>query len=73
MRTIAVRRVQPERKEHTAAAKETVRAGSEEIQIHIGRIEVIAAAPAGPRAAVPPASGSTSLEDYLKHRSGRAG
>ncbi len=72
MRTIAIRSVRPEREEH-GAAKETVRAASEEIQIHIGRIEVIAAATPAPRATAPPASRSTSLEEYLKHRSGRAG
>jgi hypothetical protein len=46
---------------------------SEDVQLHIGRIEVIAVAPPG--AAAPPTSRSrsTSLDDYLRRRKGEAG
>jgi hypothetical protein len=46
---------------------------SEEIQIHIGRIEVIAVPPPGTAAPAPSRSRATSLEDYLRRRNGRAG
>jgi hypothetical protein len=45
----------------------------DEIQIHIGRIEVIAAPPPAPRAAPAPARKSMSLDDYLSRRDGRVG
>ncbi len=46
---------------------------SEEIQIHIGRIEVIAVPPPGTAAPAASRSRATSLDDYLKRRNGRAG
>ena len=46
---------------------------SEEIQIHIGRIEVIAVPPPGTVAPATSRSRATSLDDYLKRRNGRAG
>jgi len=55
------------------AAKAPARNTSEDIQIHIGRIEVIAVPQAAPRVVAEPTSKSTSLGDYLKHRNGRAG
>jgi len=42
-----------------------------EIQVHIGRIEVIAAAPQTPRATAPRPNRATSLADYLAGRNGR--
>jgi len=42
-----------------------------EIQVHIGRIEVIAAAPQPPRAPSPRPNRATSLADYLAGRNGR--
>jgi hypothetical protein len=53
--------------------KATQASTSEEVQIHIGRIEVIAVPPPG--AAAPPTSRSrsTSLDDYLRRRKGGAG
>jgi hypothetical protein len=42
-----------------------------DIQIHIGRIEVIAAAPQPPRVPSPRANRATSLADYLAGRNGR--
>jgi hypothetical protein len=45
--------------------------GGEDIQIHIGRIEVIAVPPA-PRAAAATPRHAMSLDDYLKRRDGRA-
>jgi hypothetical protein len=42
-----------------------------EIQVHIGRIEVIAAAPQTPRAPAPRPNRATSLADYLAGRNGR--
>ena len=59
--------------ESGVAAKAPARNTSEDIQIHIGRIEVIAVPQAAPRVVAEPASKSTSLGDYLKHRNGRAG
>jgi hypothetical protein len=42
----------------------------QDVQIHIGRIEVIAVPPPSQRAAAPK-SKSTSLDDYLNHANGR--
>jgi hypothetical protein len=55
-----------------AASRAPERGANEEIQIHIGRIEVIAAPPPPARAAAAPARRFTSLDDYLKRRDGRA-
>ena len=49
------------------------RASPSTIQVTIGRIEVRAATVAEPRQKSRPSSGATSLEDYLRHRSGRSG
>lgn len=46
---------------------------ADDIQIHIGRIEVIAATPAPIRQATPPARKGTSLDEYLGSRNGRVG
>jgi hypothetical protein len=43
----------------------------DEIQIHIGRIEVTAAPPAPPRTETKPANKSPDLGEYLKRRHGR--
>jgi hypothetical protein len=43
------------------------------IQVTIGRIEVRASTVAEPRQKTRPSSGASSLEDYLRHRSGRSG
>jgi len=43
-----------------------------EIQVHIGRIEVIAAAPQPPRVPSPRPNRATSLADYLAGRNGRS-
>jgi hypothetical protein len=45
----------------------------DDIQIHIGRVEVIALAPAAARPAAPPARKAMSLDEYLRRRDGRAG
>jgi hypothetical protein len=45
--------------------------GSDDIQIHIGRIEVVAVPQATPRSAAP-ARKSQTLDEYLKRRDGRA-
>jgi hypothetical protein len=44
----------------------------DEIQIHIGRIEVTAVSQTGARAATKPARKGLNLEEYLKRRDGRA-
>jgi hypothetical protein len=46
---------------------------ADEIQIHIGRIEVTAVPPAPARPALAPNRKSPSLDEYLKRRPGRAG
>lgn len=47
---------------------------ADDIQINIGRIEVIAVPPTPPiRHATPPARKGTSLDEYLSRRNGRAG
>jgi hypothetical protein len=46
---------------------------SDDIQIHIGRIEVIAVPPPAPRPAPAPARKGLSLDEYLSRRNGRAG
>ena len=48
------------------------RSQTEEILIHIGRIEVIAVPPPGVRSSALPTNRFTSLDDYLKRRDGRA-
>jgi hypothetical protein len=48
--------------------REPTRSEPDDIQIHIGRIEVIAAPPPAPRAPAAPASRSTKLDDYLNGR-----
>ena len=45
----------------------------EEIQIHIGRIEVLAVPQAAPRPAAAPVRKGLSLDDYLSRRNGRNG
>jgi hypothetical protein len=52
----------PERRERDA----------DEIQIHIGRIEVTAVPPAPPRPAAPPTRRSLRLEEYLRRNRERA-
>ena len=52
----------------TPARREPTRSEPEDIQIHIGRIEVIAAPPPAARAPAAPTSRSTKLEDYLNSR-----
>jgi hypothetical protein len=49
------------------------KATNDEIQIHIGRIEVIAMPPPGTAAPAASRSRGTSLDDYLRRRNGRAG
>jgi hypothetical protein len=49
------------------------RASPSTIQVTIGRIEVRATTVAEPRQKTRPSSGASSLEDYLRHRSGRSG
>jgi hypothetical protein len=47
--------------------------GADDIQIHIGRVEVIAVPPATPRPAVAPARKAMSLDEYLRRRERGAG
>lgn len=47
--------------------------GADDIQIHIGRVEVIAVPPAAPRPAAPPARKAMSLDEYLRQRDRGAG
>jgi hypothetical protein len=42
-----------------------------DVEVHIGRIEVVAVQPPAPRAPAPRQSRTTSLDDYLSSRSGR--
>lgn len=46
---------------------------ADDIQVHIGRIEVIAVPPAAPRPAPAPQRKGISLDDYLSRRGGRTG
>jgi hypothetical protein len=46
---------------------------SDEIQIHIGRIEVTAMPPVAPRPVLAPVRKSETLDEYLRQRNGRAG
>ncbi|MGA8575379.1 MAG: hypothetical protein WB609_06770 [Candidatus Cybelea sp.] len=45
---------------------------TDDIQIHIGRIEVVAVPPASPRPIAVPARKSLSLDEYLQRRGGRS-
>jgi hypothetical protein len=56
-----------------SAAPHSPQPRADEIEIHIGRIEVVAAPPAPPRPAVTPQRKSLSLDDYLSRRNGRSG
>jgi hypothetical protein len=62
------------KKEAFAAPRRAVASEREpdEIQIHIGRIEVTAVPQTAPRPAVVPASKSINLDEYLKRGRGRA-
>jgi hypothetical protein len=73
LRTVAAQPARRGAQEPTAASRAPDRGAGEEIQIHIGRIEVIAVAPQPARAAGPPSRKFTSLDDYLKRRDGRRG
>jgi hypothetical protein len=55
------------------ASVSRVERGSGDVEIHIGRIEVVAVPPPAPRAATPPVSKATRLEDYLRQRNRGAG
>jgi hypothetical protein len=46
---------------------------ADDIQIHIGRIEVVAVPQAAPRPAAAPARKGLSLDEYLNRRNGRVG
>jgi hypothetical protein len=59
-------------REMMPAPRAPVRDKTEEIQIHIGRIEVIAVPPPAVRSAAIPTNRFTSLDDYLKRRDGHA-
>jgi hypothetical protein len=50
-----------------------VQAQPEEIQIHIGRIEVLAVPQVASRPAATPARKGLNLDDYLSRRNGRSG
>jgi hypothetical protein len=62
------------KKDSFAAPRRAVPSGREpdEIQIHIGRIEVTAVPQAEPRPAAVPASKSINLDEYLRRGRGRA-
>jgi hypothetical protein len=61
------------RREGEARDQRFAHASPSTIQVTIGRIEVRATTVAEPRQKAKPSSGATSLEDYLRHRSGRSG
>lgn len=56
-----------------SATREFVRSGGpdQSVEIHIGRVEVLAAAPSAARAPAASRSRTTSLADYLARRNGR--
>ena len=58
--------VRPARAEFSAPSRQSVQ--SDDIQIHIGRIEVTAIAQPAPRPAAPPAHKAMSLDEYLGRR-----
>jgi hypothetical protein len=66
---VVARRKSEERAAFERAPQKTA---GDDIQIHIGRIEVTAVPPPVQRPASASASRSTSLKDYLKSRGGRA-
>lgn len=59
--------VRPARAEFSAPSRQS--AQSDDIQIHIGRIEVTAITQPAPRPAAPPAHKAMSLDEYLGRRS----
>jgi hypothetical protein len=68
---MAMRR--PGANEQPAARQRQEVRSADDIQINIGRIEVIAVPPAAPRPTPPPARKGMSLDDYLGRRNGRLG
>jgi hypothetical protein len=55
------------------ALSNAAQAQTDDIQIHIGRIEVLAVSQPASRPAPPPARKGLSLDEYLRRRNGRAG
>jgi len=53
-------------------SRQRVESAMQDIEIHIGRIEVIAVPPPAPRVAAASPRRTMSLDDYLKQRNGRA-
>jgi hypothetical protein len=62
-----------EREQREPRDQRVSQASPSTIQVTIGRIEVRATSVAEPRQKPRPSSGATSLEDYLRQRSGRSG
>jgi hypothetical protein len=54
-------------------ARHSLSPQADDIQIHIGRIEVVAVPQAAPRPAAAPTRKGLSLDEYLNRRDGRAG
>jgi hypothetical protein len=63
----------PSGREREQREQRASQASPSTIQVTIGRIEVRATTVAEPRQKSRPSSAATSLEDYLRHRSGRSG
>ena len=72
--TIATTRQPAQPRQQSSPPRETartMRAEEPEVQVHIGRIEVLAVQPPAPTAAAPRRERTTSLADYLAKRNGR--
>jgi hypothetical protein len=61
------------RQDRVLYAAPSAPAQQDDIQIHIGRIEVVAVSPPAPRPAAPSPRKGISLDEYLSRRNGRAG
>jgi hypothetical protein len=69
----AIKASDPGRQPQTAQPARHSGAQADDIQIHIGRIEVLAVPQAAPRPATIAARKGQSLDEYLSRRNGRAG
>lgn len=71
--SVAARAKEGEHSEQKQSGARPTSPHAEDIQIHIGRIEVVAVPQAAPRPVAAPTRKGLSLDEYLRRRNGRVG